>query len=97
MDAERCVFCGEIIPEGMMVCYGCEQNGGPKQKTNTPSDFQIKLANKIAETLGIDFPWSSDEFTEQMFQEFINNNVSKVKKHVIDSSNGYSIGDMLNK
>ena len=25
MDAERCVCCGAIIPEGRMVCPMCEQ------------------------------------------------------------------------
>lgn len=24
MDAERCVMCGEIIPEGRMICRKCE-------------------------------------------------------------------------
>lgn len=25
MDADRCVSCGEIIPEGRMICLKCEQ------------------------------------------------------------------------
>ena len=24
MDANRCVCCGEIIPEGRQICYRCE-------------------------------------------------------------------------
>lgn len=24
-DANRCVCCGEIIPEGLLVCYKCER------------------------------------------------------------------------
>lgn len=26
MDAERCVCCGRIVPEGTMVCYHCDKN-----------------------------------------------------------------------
>ena len=25
MDADRCVCCGEIIPEGRMICQRCER------------------------------------------------------------------------
>ncbi len=25
MDADRCVMCGEIIPEGRMICHKCEE------------------------------------------------------------------------
>lgn len=37
-DADRCVCCGEIVPEGRMVCPQCEykakesKNERPKQK-----------------------------------------------------------------
>ena len=31
VDAERCVMCGEIIPEGRQVCPVCEKNGGPSR------------------------------------------------------------------
>lgn len=29
-DAERCVCCGAIIPEGMQVCYECMYKYGLK-------------------------------------------------------------------
>lgn len=30
---ERCVMCGEIIPEGRMVCLRCEQAASGQPKT----------------------------------------------------------------
>ena len=30
---ERCVMCGEIIPEGRMVCLRCEQAASEQPKT----------------------------------------------------------------
>ena len=29
MDADRCIFCGEIIPEGRWVCPVCEKKYTP--------------------------------------------------------------------
>lgn len=31
----RCVCCGEIIPEGRMVCPNCENSNGPILKVET--------------------------------------------------------------
>ena len=36
MNAERCVCCGEIIPEGRQVCPSCEKN-------------EIRKGNKMAD------------------------------------------------
>ncbi len=36
MNENRCVMCGEIIPEGRMVCSGCERK---IMKENTISNF----------------------------------------------------------
>lgn len=33
MTEDRCVCCGEIIPEGRMVCGNCENNSY-KEETN---------------------------------------------------------------
>lgn len=30
-SAERCVCCGEIIPEGRMVCPNCEEGSNGKR------------------------------------------------------------------
>ena len=94
MNVDRCVCCGEIVPEGRQVCFGCEKNGGPKPKTDTPSGLQVKLADKIADTLGIDFPWSSDEFTTQMYSDFINENIEKAKAIWINDLGNESWGEM---
>lgn len=93
MDVDRCVCCGEIVPEGTWVCWNCEQNGGPKPKANTPSELQVKLADKIADTLGIDFPWSSDEFTAEMYSDFINENISAAKRRWVEEASVDSWGD----
>ena len=34
MTDNRCVCCGEIIPEGRLVCPACEQ--GKKEELNVP-------------------------------------------------------------
>lgn len=40
MDAERCVCCGKIIPEGSMVCYKCNK----EHETTTPNRlFNVAL------------------------------------------------------
>lgn len=31
---DRCVMCGEIIPEGRMVCPNCERNINEKENAN---------------------------------------------------------------
>ncbi|MCD8396110.1 MAG: hypothetical protein LUD12_02795 [Lachnospiraceae bacterium] len=30
MDADRCIICGAIIPEGRQACPSCEQRAGRK-------------------------------------------------------------------
>lgn len=32
---DRCIFCDEIIPEGIQICPQCEKN--PKRKLETPT------------------------------------------------------------
>ena len=40
MDSERCVCCGEIIPEGRQVCPQCEKGtGGVKMANEKPCGF----------------------------------------------------------
>ena len=84
MDADRCVCCGEIIPEGRMVCWACEHstNNGIKHEriSTSPTEKQIRIADYIAELLGIDFPQSSIEFTEEVYSDFINDNLDKAMK-----------------
>lgn len=39
MGEERCVMCGEIIPEGRQVCPTCEKNANRvKKKTDETSE-----------------------------------------------------------
>ena len=33
MNENRCVCCGEIIPEGRMICWNCEHNSDNKYDT----------------------------------------------------------------
>ena len=89
MDANRCVCCGEIIPEGRMVCWQCEHSIDNKEgnnnikserMVNSPTEKQIRIVDFIAELLGIDFPQSSDEFTEEIYEDFINDNLDQAMK-----------------
>lgn len=42
-DAERCVCCGDIIPEGAQVCSGCT-----KKKTSAKTaELEAKIATQI--------------------------------------------------
>lgn len=34
MNDNTCVCCGEIIPEGLMICYNCEKNAKENLKWN---------------------------------------------------------------
>ena len=54
----------------------------------TPSEKQIKLADMIAEVLGVDFPQSSAEFTAQIYYEFIHSHIDKL----MDFDEGYGYG-----
>lgn len=44
MDAERCVCCGEVIPEGKMVCPNCEDLQSAKTE-NTDNICQWLFAS----------------------------------------------------
>ena len=35
MDAERCICCGEIIPEGRQICYLCERGENMAHRKNS--------------------------------------------------------------
>lgn len=37
----RCVMCGEVIPEGRMVCLSCETENGAERKTQTNQFGQL--------------------------------------------------------
>ena len=47
---------------------------------NSPTEKQIRIVDFIAELLGIDFPQSSDEFTEEIYEDFINDNLDQAMK-----------------
>lgn len=97
MDVDRCICCGAQIPEGRQVCWSCEHM--THQTNKSPSDKQIELADAIANTLNIDFPLSSKDFTAKIYWEFINDNIDKVKRIWFDDGeygDGPSYYDELN-
>lgn len=92
MSVDTCVCCGEMIPEGRQVCWNCENSiGDTKKPTKAPSDAQIDFADKIAETLGIDFPQCSEEFTAEIYWQFINSHIDEFKSIMGDT--GYDDDD----
>ena len=47
MDADRCVSCGEIIPEGRLICWRCEQKEikyGTILQTNNATPDEVEDA-----------------------------------------------------
>ena len=80
MYENKCVCCGEIIPEGMQVCWSCEHGLTVK----LPSEAQIQFADFIAEVLEIDFPQSSDEFTAKTYYEFIHSHIDEARQYMDD-------------
>ena len=46
---ERCLICGEIIPEGRQICPICEMNGGPERERVTCGDFAEWLRRQMEE------------------------------------------------
>ena len=79
MNENTCVSCGEPIPEGAHVCWSCENDADKGAKI--PSDAQIQLAADIANTLGIEFPASSKEFTAYTYWRFIKDNIEEARSY----------------
>lgn len=46
MAVDRCVICGEVIPEGMQVCPGCMEASGADEK-------EIKTARQLRDIANI--------------------------------------------
>ena len=47
MDADRCVCCGRIIPEGRMICTRCEKDDtriGSILQSNNATEDEVKDA-----------------------------------------------------
>lgn len=53
-DAERCVTCGEIIPEGRMVCPMCIQH---TEEIHIPDDFDVDTEIRIGKYYGYVGPY----------------------------------------
>ena len=81
MNDNICIFCGKIIPEGSQVCLNCENDLSNlnSNSVKTPTDKQVYLADAIAETLGIDFPQSSRDFTAATYWKFISDHIDEAK------------------
>lgn len=90
MNDNTCIFCGKIIPEGYQVCSACENDlsGTNIMSVKTPTDKQICLADAIAETLEIDFPQSSKDFTAGAYWKFINDHIDEARAMWYDDRPG---------
>lgn len=44
MKAERCVICGETIPEGLQVCKNCMEDGAGKDEAEELRDIADVLS-----------------------------------------------------
>lgn len=55
--------------------------GKNKRCIKSPTEKQIRLADAIADALGIDFPQSSRDFTRHVYWQFINDHIEDAKMH----------------
>lgn len=85
MNTNKCLYCGEIIPEGRQICWRCEHevtgDNVLSGYNRSPSEKQIMLAGAIANTLNIDFPLCSDHFTAAAYWEFIHDHIDEAKSY----------------
>jgi C1A family cysteine protease len=88
MDAERCVCCGEIVPEGTMVCWNCEHNApddhgcfGALVSKKDVRDYRISCASAPTE-----FP---KEFELKMPKVKFQGSVSSCVAHAISTTVEY--------
>lgn len=85
MNENTCVCCGTPIPEGRQACWSCEHKFATNYDFDAgakiPSDKQIKLAADIANTLGIEFPMSSKDFTAAIYWKFIKDHIEEAKSY----------------
>ena len=53
MEDDRCVCCGEYVPEGRQVCWGCENRDvrGHRSKLNLYYDDFITDKDELEEVL----------------------------------------------
>lgn len=92
MNENTCVCCGAPIPEGSHVCWNCENDADKGAKI--PSDAQIQLAADIANTLGIEFPASSKEFTAYTYWRFIKDNIEEARNYWGENESDEFLYDM---
>ena len=92
MDVDRCICCGVQVPEGRQVCWSCEHM--TCQTSKSPSKRQIELADAIANTLNIDFPLSSQDFTAAVYWKFINDNIKKARNYWNENESDEFLDDM---
>lgn len=92
MNENTCVCCGEQIPEGIQVCWNCENDADKGAKI--PSDAQIQLASDIANTLGIEFPMSSKDFTAYIYWRFIKDHIKEARSYWGENESDEFLYDM---
>lgn len=80
-SVDICVCCGATVPEGRQVCWDCEHNTVMVGTSKSPSDKQIELATQIANTLNIEFPMSSKDFTSATYWQFISDNIASAQEY----------------
>lgn len=54
VDADRCISCGEIIPEGRLVCPACQKR---TEKMYIPDDFPEETQIRIGRYYGYVNPY----------------------------------------
>ena len=61
----------------------------------SPSEKQIRLAEEIADTLNIDFPQSSKDFTARAYYKFIKNHIKEMQTIWSDNALGDELWDEM--
>ena len=95
-NVDVCICCGMPVPEGRQVCWDCEHGTAVmiNNASKCPSDKQIQLAASIADTLDIEFPMSSKDFTAAIYWNFINDNIKKAQEYWTENESDEFMYDM---
>ena len=97
MSEDRCICCGEVIPEGMMVCPNCQATSPRAENRMKPYTFGRKFS--FPENIGIQFDGLVQRVTQKMHVQFVDDYDDYIISQIANTAreNGISELFVLNK